>query len=157
MGDCARFGARRWAAWAGAAFFCIAAIFSLPFKASAQNTAIISRGDAAVTAFSGARQSGEVPPGRQPLDVTFIDVNGAVLQVFDLTQLGGGAGGTGCKRADQVQTQRPARSARFSASASAQLRIPQATAEHLSWRDLRSSALQIVLPDSGRRAAARSG
>ena len=30
-----------------------------------------------------------MPPGRHPLDVTFIDVNGAVLQVFDLTQLGG--------------------------------------------------------------------
>jgi hypothetical protein len=56
MGGCARLGARRWAAFAGAAFFCIAAIFSVPFKASAQNTATISRGDAAVTAFSGARQ-----------------------------------------------------------------------------------------------------
>jgi uncharacterized repeat protein (TIGR01451 family) len=89
MGDCARLGARRWAAWAGAAFFCIAAIFSLPFKADAQDTAIIGRGDAAVTGFSGARQLGDVPSGLQPLDVTFIDVDGAVLQVFDLTQLGG--------------------------------------------------------------------
>jgi hypothetical protein len=77
MGGCARLGARRWAAFAGAAFFCAAAIFSLPFKASAQNTAIVSRGDAAVTAFSGARQLGEVPSGLHPLDVTFIDVNGA--------------------------------------------------------------------------------
>ena len=75
MGGCARLGARRWAAFAGAAFFCVAAIFSLPFKASAQNTAIIRRGDAAVTAFSGARQLGEVPSGLHPLDVTFIDVN----------------------------------------------------------------------------------
>ena len=49
----------------------------------------MSRGDAAVTAFSGARQLGEVPSGLHPLDVTFIDVNGAVLQVFDLTTLGG--------------------------------------------------------------------
>ena len=40
MGGCARLGARRWAAFAGAAFFFIAATFSLPFKASAQNTAI---------------------------------------------------------------------------------------------------------------------
>src|SRR5262245_12903589 len=93
MGGCARLGARRWAAFAGAAFFFIAAIFSVPIKASAQNTAIISRGDAAVTAFSGARQTGEVPSGLHPLDVTFIDVNGAVLQVFDLTQLGGAASG----------------------------------------------------------------
>src|SRR5262245_5033112 len=61
MGGCARLGARRWTAFAGAAFFCIAAIFSLPLKASAQSTAVISRGDAAVTAFSGARQLGEVP------------------------------------------------------------------------------------------------
>src|SRR5262249_44124711 len=31
----------------------------------------------------------QVPPNLHPLDLTFIDTNGAVLQVFDLTQLGG--------------------------------------------------------------------
>ncbi|MGH6803379.1 MAG: hypothetical protein ACREC3_08425 [Methyloceanibacter sp.] len=53
----------------------------------------MNRGDAAVTAFSGAKQLGEVPPDLHPLDLTFIDTNGATLQVFDLTQLGGGRSG----------------------------------------------------------------
>ena len=79
----------RAAAWLCAGLFGIAAVFSFPLKAGAQDTAIISRGDAAVTAFSGARQVGEAPSGLHPLDVTFIDVNGAALQVFDLTKLGG--------------------------------------------------------------------
>jgi len=53
----------------------------------------MSRGDAAVTAFSGARQLGEVPADLHPLDVTYIDLNGPVLQVFDLSQLGGAPSG----------------------------------------------------------------
>ena len=90
MGNRAKLSARHRAAGRlCAALVCIAAVFALPLTASAEDTAIISRGDAAVTAFSGARQLGEVPAGLHPLDVTFIDVNGAVLQVFDLTQLGG--------------------------------------------------------------------
>ena len=94
MGDCAKLWARHWAAgWFSAALLGIAAVFSCPLKANAQDTAIISRGDAAVTAFSGARQLGEVPSGLHPLDVTFIDVNGSVLQVFDLTSLGGAPSG----------------------------------------------------------------
>ncbi|MGE3528744.1 MAG: hypothetical protein AB7G54_04870, partial [Methyloceanibacter sp.] len=94
MGHCARFEAGRWlAGWLGAALLGAATIFSLPLEAEAQETAIIGRGDAAVTAFSGARQLGEVPSGLHPLDVTFIDVNGAVLQVFDLSRLGGAASG----------------------------------------------------------------
>ena len=94
MGDCANLGAPRWvAAGLCAALLGIAAVFSFPLKAAAQDTAIISRGDAAVTAFSGARQLGEVPADLHPLDVTFIDLNGPVLQVFDLTQLGGAPSG----------------------------------------------------------------
>ncbi len=75
--------------WLCAAFLGLASVVSLPLEASAQETSIISRGDAAVTAFSGAKQLGEVPPDLNPLDLTFIDINGATLQVFDLTQLGG--------------------------------------------------------------------
>ena len=90
MGHCADLEARHRAArWLCAAFLGLAAIFSLSLDANAQDTAIITRGDAAVTAFSGARQVGEVPADLHPLDLTFIDVNGATLQVFDLTQLGG--------------------------------------------------------------------
>jgi len=36
---------------------------------------------------------GEVPPDLHPLDLTFINPNGATLQVFDLTDLGGAADG----------------------------------------------------------------
>ena len=94
MGHCAVLDARyRATRWLCAAVLGLAAIFSLPLGARAQDTAIMTRGDAAVTAFSGARQVGEVPPDLHPLDLTFIDTNGATLQVFDLTALGGGPSG----------------------------------------------------------------
>ena len=83
MGHCAVLDARyRATRWLCAAVLGLAAIFSLPLGARAQYTAIMTRGDAAVTAFSGARQVGEVPANLHPLDLTFIDVNGATLQLF---------------------------------------------------------------------------
>ena len=88
MGDCAIAATRRRDGFAPL-FSASLRSFSLPLSARAQDTAIMTRGDAAVTAFSGARQLGEVPPDLHPLDLTFIDVNGATLQVFDLTALGG--------------------------------------------------------------------
>jgi hypothetical protein len=94
MGSDANFWARYWAArWLGIAPLVLASIVSIPLPAGAQDTAIMRRGDAAVTAFSGARQMGEVPPDLHPLDLTFINPNGATLQVFDLTDLGGAADG----------------------------------------------------------------
>lgn len=51
--------------------------------------AVMKRGDAAVTGFSGAKVWGKVPKDISPTDVTFIDTGGAVLRVFDLTRLGG--------------------------------------------------------------------
>src|SRR3990172_1721693 len=90
MGNCAdRWARYRAAGWLCAALLGVASFVSLPLEASAQETSTTSRGDAAVTAFSGARQLGEVPPDLHPLDLTFIDITGASLQVFDLTQLGG--------------------------------------------------------------------
>ena len=90
MGSCAYHWARHRAAhWLCATVLALASIFYLIVAANAQDTAIMRRGDAAVTAFSGAKQIGEVPPDLHPLDHTFIDVNGATLQVFDLTELGG--------------------------------------------------------------------
>ncbi len=74
-------------------FFALLSIFFLTPPASAQDTALMRRGDAAVTAFSGAKQIGAVPADLHPLDLTFIDVNGATLQVFDLTALGGAPDG----------------------------------------------------------------
>jgi hypothetical protein len=90
MGNRADLAARHWfAQWLCAAFLALASILYLAAAASAQDTSIMRRGDAAVTAFSGARQVGEVPPDLQPPDRTFINVDGATLQVFDLTELGG--------------------------------------------------------------------
>ena len=88
-GEIARFRYLRTAVAPFAAFLGLVSLASLPFAAFAQDTAIISRGDAAVTAFSGPKQFGEVPADLHPLDLTFIDTNGPVLQVFDLTRLGG--------------------------------------------------------------------
>jgi hypothetical protein len=79
--------------WLGVAFLALTSAVSLPVTASAQETAVITRGDAAVTAFSGAKEIGPVPPDLHPLDRTFINLNGAVLQVFDLTNLGGAPSG----------------------------------------------------------------
>ena len=93
MGNCADLWARHRTRWLSAALLAIASFVSVPLAANAQETAIINRGDAAVTAFSGARQVGDVPPDLHPLDLTFIDTNGAALQVFDLTALGGAATG----------------------------------------------------------------
>ncbi|MFA6139734.1 MAG: hypothetical protein WC684_03345 [Hyphomicrobium sp.] len=51
--------------------------------------AIVKRGDAAVTGFSGAKVWGKVPKDVSPTDVTYLDTGGAVLRVFDLEKLGG--------------------------------------------------------------------
>ena len=94
MGNDADLWARHWAArWLGIAPLILASIVSISLPAAAQDTAIMRRGDAAVTAFSGARQMGEVREDLHPLDLTFINPNGATLQVFDLTELGGAADG----------------------------------------------------------------
>ena len=102
--------------------------------ASAQDTAIMTRGDAAVTAFSGARQIGEVPPDLHPLDLTFIDVNGATLQVFDLTELGGAPDGPGRRCAGQVQGD--GRRDRSGVRRGARRRHRQCDAEYLRHLDL---------------------
>lgn len=75
----------------GGLYTCIvalSAILTVDLAAKAQENAVMQPGDAAVTAFSGARQIGEVPPGSSPADVTFINTNGASLQVFDLSAPG---------------------------------------------------------------------
>ena len=65
----------------------------VPVIAHADETAVMRRGDAAVTAFSGTLlQSGDVP-GVAPLDRTFLDTAAPTLKVFDLSKLGGDADG----------------------------------------------------------------
>jgi Domain of unknown function DUF11 len=61
--------------------------------ARADEAAIIKRGDAVVTGFSGTKTDKDVPADVHPLDRTFIDLGGASAQVFDLSELGTGPRG----------------------------------------------------------------
>jgi hypothetical protein len=76
-----------------AALLCAALLLPLTAAHAQQGPAIIRPGDAAVTGFSGAKVWGDVPSDVLPIDRTFIDTSGAVLQVFDLSKLGGPPGG----------------------------------------------------------------
>ncbi|MGI9477796.1 MAG: hypothetical protein ACR2PI_13930, partial [Hyphomicrobiaceae bacterium] len=52
--------------------------------------AILDRGDSVVTGFSGIRPSEKpLPPGANPLDHFFIDLDGASAQILSMTGLGG--------------------------------------------------------------------
>ncbi len=84
----ARHGAHVRRSWV-AAVLCAALLVPLTAPRAQQGPAIIRPGDAAVTGFSGAKVWGEVPSDVHPIDRTFIDTSGAVLQVFDLSKLGG--------------------------------------------------------------------
>jgi hypothetical protein len=71
-------------------------VFSLGLSAqpsAAADPAVINRGDAVVTGFSGTKTDKVVPPTVHPLDRTFIDVAGSAAQVFDLSKLGVGPRG----------------------------------------------------------------
>lgn len=58
-------------------------------SASAQE-AVLDRGDSVVTGFSGIRPSDKpLPPGANPLDHFFIDLDGASAQILSMTGLGG--------------------------------------------------------------------
>lgn len=74
---------------AGLLFFSLALLAPPTLSpAGAQGRAIIERGDAAVTGFSGAKANETIPDGVHPTDLTFIDPEGASLRVFDLSRLG---------------------------------------------------------------------
>ena len=66
---------------AGVTLFLFAAFIALPVNA--QDGGIFGRGDAVVTGFSGTKQS-DPPPAGDPLDETFIDLDGASAQIFRL-------------------------------------------------------------------------
>ena len=58
-------------------------------SANAQETGL-DRGDSVVTGFSGIRPSDKpLPPGANPLDHFFIDLDGASAQIFSMSGLGG--------------------------------------------------------------------
>ncbi len=61
--------------------------------ANAQSEGIVALGDGVVTTFSNAKTETKVPKGVHPIDVTFIDPDGAALRVLDLSRLGGQADG----------------------------------------------------------------
>ncbi len=52
--------------------------------ASAQAPGILTNGNAVVTGFSGAPLPAQLPPGVNPADLTFIDLNGASARVVEL-------------------------------------------------------------------------
>ena len=56
--------------------------------APAAERGLIARGDAFVSGFSGTRTDKDVPSDVHPLDRTFIDLDGAAAQLFDLSALG---------------------------------------------------------------------
>ena len=72
--------------------FSFVVLAALLFAAGATGHAaaqtVLKRGDAAVTGFSGTRTDGAIPDDVHPLDRTFIDVDGASLNVLDLSNLG---------------------------------------------------------------------
>ena len=84
--------AQRWIGRLSIALLALATCAFVPLPAIAAD-AIMKRGDAAVTGFSGAKVWGNVPPDVSPTDITLIDTAGAVLRVFDLAKLGGPASG----------------------------------------------------------------
>ena len=55
---------------------------------AAAQQAVIAKGDAVVTGFSGSKTAADVPADVHPLDKTFIDLDGASAQIFDLSVLG---------------------------------------------------------------------
>jgi hypothetical protein len=74
----------------------MAAGLGLASPAHAQETRIVQPGSMAVTGFSGTVIPGiedGLPPGVDPVDETFIDVERATLRVFDVSALGGPAAG----------------------------------------------------------------
>ncbi|MFG1423500.1 hypothetical protein [Roseixanthobacter liquoris] len=66
-----------------------ALLLAQPLGAQTPPRGLLAPGDAAVTGFSGARPPVQIPPGIDPNAYTFIDPNGASLQVFDLQDMGG--------------------------------------------------------------------
>ena len=83
-------------------FLALASILSRRYQASAQDTSIMRRGDTGCHRLLRREADRRGSLRRGPLDLTFIDVNGATLQVFDLTELGGAAMRPGPQRAGEA-------------------------------------------------------
>lgn len=73
---------------ASAAIFAVFAFLTTLANPVMANDALIAPGDGVVTGFSGTEVEADVPVDVHPLDRTFIDLDGAAAQVFDLNVLG---------------------------------------------------------------------
>lgn len=73
---------------AGASIALLSA-FSAAVTAQQPASAIVAPGDAAVTGFAGSLPPIQIPPGVDPGEKTFIDLNGPSLRVIDLKHMSG--------------------------------------------------------------------
>lgn len=64
------------------------ALFLVGGGARAWAQEVLQRGDAAVTGFSGTKPETNIPDDVHPLDRTFIDLDGASVRIFGLSDLG---------------------------------------------------------------------
>src|SRR4051812_25033915 len=71
----------------GAAVMLSFLIVTLQASAQTAPNGLLVPGNAAVTGFSGAVAPAQVAPGVNPIDFTFIDVNGPSLRVIDLQNM----------------------------------------------------------------------
>ena len=81
---------REVAGWLAAALCAaLGCVVSANLSAQQTSVAVVGRGDAAVTGFSGASPPAQIAPGDDPGRLTFIDLNGPSLRIVDLQHTGG--------------------------------------------------------------------
>jgi len=72
-----------------AALFVLAAASATPAFAQQIPSGVLAAGNAAVSGFSGANPPVQIPPGVDPAEKTFIDIDGPSLRIVDLAHMGG--------------------------------------------------------------------
>ena len=81
---------REVAGWLAAALCAaLGCVVSANLSAQQTSVAVVARGNAAVTGFSGALPPAQIAPGDDPGRLTFIDLNGPSLRIVDLQHMGG--------------------------------------------------------------------
>ena len=69
--------------------FVFAMAWADPLSAQQDSPGILAVGNAAVSGFSGAIPPVQIPPGVDPAEKTFIDIDGPSLRIVDLQHMGG--------------------------------------------------------------------
>ena len=72
-----------------AALFVLAVASATPAFAQQIPSGVLAVGNAAVSGFSGAQPPVQIPPGVDPAEKTFIDIDGPSLRIVDLAHMGG--------------------------------------------------------------------